>query len=61
MIFFTEFVEDSPKDVDFRVGLIPNIAANQPTPGVELKKRANEDSEMTEQKIKKSKSEKIDM
>lgn len=58
---FTEFIGDTPKDIDFRVGLLPNIAANQSAIVNDAKKRVSEEMDLNEPKSKKTKSEKIDM
>lgn len=61
-IFILELFDDAPKDVDFRVGLIPNMpTSSQAAPIVDTKKRLSEDSDPNEPKSKKTKSEKIDM
>lgn len=53
---------DASKDVDFRVGLMPNIpTSSQPTSIVDAKKRLSEESDSNGPKSKKTKSEKIDM
>lgn len=57
-----ELFEDASKDVDFRVGLMPNIpTSSQPAPIADTKKRLSEDSDSNGPKSKKTKSEKIDM
>lgn len=66
VLFFFQFIlelfEDASKDVDFRVGLMPNIStSSQPAPIVDTKKRLSEDSDSTGPKSKKTRSEKIDM
>lgn len=55
-----DFVDESPKDVDFRMGIMPNISANQTTTIVDSKKRLSDENDMIEPKTKKTKSEKID-
>lgn len=61
-IFFVLEFGEAPKDIDFRVGLMPNIAANQTSAAIlESKKRLSEELESAESKAKKAKSEKIDM
>lgn len=57
----TEIGEDAPKDIDFRVGLITNMAANQTVGINDPKKRLSEEMDTHEPKTKKTKSEKIDM
>lgn len=55
------FLGDALKDVDLRVA-IPGISSNQTTKTTEPKKRISIDEHETDEpKLKKSKSEKIDM
>lgn len=56
-----EIGEDAPKDIDFRVGLMTNMAANQSVAIGDPKKRLSDETDLNEPKTKKTKSEKIDM
>ncbi|XP_055310467.1 uncharacterized protein LOC129573660 isoform X3 [Sitodiplosis mosellana] len=53
--------EDAPKDIDFRVGLMTNMSANQAVTVSDTKKRLSEETDLNEPKNKKTKSEKIDI
>lgn len=61
VFYFAAIGEDAPKDIDFRVGLMTNMAANQSVSIGDSTKRLSEEIDTNEPKTKKSKSEKIDM